>query len=137
MSSVHPDDIMSAINLDGDDGNVRNLNPFLIDPAGKAHHVCSMVSAGSHDPTKERNMTTKRLVLAASMMAFVAMSGQAYAGTTISDTRYWPSEVGPADPNSVQRAENAFDSNALYLAKMSRGIEATGPSYQGRPTGNY
>jgi hypothetical protein len=125
------------MNLDGDDGNVRNLNSFLVDPVGKAHHVCSTVSAGSHNPTKERNMTTKRLVLAASMMAFVAMSGQAYAGTTISDTRYWPSETNPAGQITGQRAESALNSNAFYSAKTSRGIEGTGQAYEGGPKGNY
>jgi hypothetical protein len=53
-------------------------------------------------------MITKRFVLATSMIVFVAMSGQAYAGTTISDNRYWPSEVSSADQNPVQRPENAF-----------------------------
>jgi hypothetical protein len=76
-------------------------------------------------------MITKRLVLATSMVAFVAMSGQGYAGTTISDKRYWPSEVGPAQ-NAVQRPENAYD-----LTETPRGIEATGQSYQGGPKGNY
>jgi hypothetical protein len=59
---------------------------------------------------RSEGMITKRFVLAASMTAFIAMSGQAYAGTTISDTRYWPSS---ANRNTVQRAENAFDSNAF------------------------
>jgi hypothetical protein len=66
------------------------------------------------------------------MMVFVAMSAQAYAGTTISDKRYWPSEVSSADQNTVQRAETAPDS-----AEMPRGIEASGQSHQGGPKGNY
>jgi hypothetical protein len=37
MSSAHPDALSSATNIDDED--VRKLNPFLIDPAGKAHHV--------------------------------------------------------------------------------------------------
>jgi hypothetical protein len=78
-------------------------------------------------------MITKRFVLATSMMMFVVMSGQAYAGTTISDKRYWPSEVSSAaDQTAVQRPENAFDS-----AEMPREIDATGQSYQGGPKGNY
>jgi hypothetical protein len=82
-------------------------------------------------------MITKRFVLAASV--FIAMSGQAYAGTTISDTRYWPSS---AKQNTVQRAENAFDSNAFYSnafysSETSRGIETTSQPYQGGPKGNY
>ena len=78
-------------------------------------------------------MITKRFVLATSTMLFVAMAGQAYAGTTISDKRYWPSEVNAAaDQNTVQRSENAYDS-----ADMPRGIEATGKSYQGGPKSDY
>jgi hypothetical protein len=77
-------------------------------------------------------MITKRFVLATSMMVFVAMSGQAYAGITISDKPYWPSEVNLADQNAVRRPENAFDS-----AETPRGIEATEQSYRDGPTGNY
>jgi hypothetical protein len=78
-------------------------------------------------------MTTKRFVQAAAVMVFIAMSGQAYAGTTISDTRYWPSEVSSADQNAVQRAENAFD-----LVATPQAIVATVRSYQGGPKGsNY
>src|SRR2546427_502233 len=86
--------------------------------------------------TQQRSeaMVTKRFVLAASMMVFIAISGQAYAGATISDTRYWPSS---ANQNTVQRAENAFDSNAFYLVETSRGIEAIPQPYQGGPKGNY
>jgi hypothetical protein len=83
--------------------------------------------------TQQRSeaMITKRFVVAASMMAFIAMSGQAYAGTTISDKRYWPSENSAADQNAVQRPENAFDS-----AEKPRGIEVTGRSYNGGPKVN-
>ena len=79
-------------------------------------------------------MITKRFVLATSMTVFIAMSGQAYAGTTISDTRYWPNS---AKQNTVQRAENAFDSNAFYSSETSRGIEITSQAYQGGPKRNY
>jgi hypothetical protein len=64
------------------------------------------------------------------MMMFVAMSGQAYAGATISDTRYWPSETTSAHQNAVQRAENTS-------AETPQGIEAAEQSYQGGPKGNY
>jgi hypothetical protein len=78
-------------------------------------------------------MTTKRFVLATAMVVFVAMLGQAYAGTTISDTRYWPSEASSADQNAVPSAENGFDT-----AETPRGIQATERSYQGGPKGsNY
>jgi len=43
-------------------------------------------------------------------MVLLAMSGRAYAGATISDTRYWPSEASSADQSAVQRPENAFAS---------------------------
>jgi hypothetical protein len=75
-------------------------------------------------------MTTKRFVLATSMAVFVVMSGQAYAGTTISDERYWPSEVSSADQNAIQRPENAFNS-----AETPRGTE--GRSYHGGPKESY
>ena len=75
-------------------------------------------------------MITRRFVLATSVMMFVAISGQAYAGTTISDKRYWPSEVGPAK-NAVQRPENAVAS-----AETPQGIEPADQSYQGGPKGN-
>jgi hypothetical protein len=74
-------------------------------------------------------MTTKRFVLATSMMIFVAMSGQAYAGATISDTRYWPGEATLAHQIAVDSAHNAS-------AKTPQGIEATEQSYQGGPKGN-
>jgi hypothetical protein len=77
-------------------------------------------------------MITKRFILATSVTVFVAMSGQAYAGTTISDKRYWPSEVSSADQNAVQRPENAFDS-----AETLRGTEAPEPSYHGGPKESY
>jgi len=77
-------------------------------------------------------MITKRFILATSMIVFVAISGQAYAGATISDKRYWPSEASSADQNAVQRPENAFDS-----AETPRGIEASGHSYHGGPKESY
>jgi hypothetical protein len=75
-------------------------------------------------------MITKRFVLAASMMVLV--TGQAYAGTTISDKRYWPSEASSADQNAVIGPETALDS-----MEMPRGIEVPGPSYHGGLKENY
>ena len=77
-------------------------------------------------------MTTKRFVVATSMMMLVAMSGQAFAGATISDKRYWPSEATLTYQNDVQRPENAYGS-----AETPQKIEATEQSYQGGPKGNY
>jgi hypothetical protein len=114
------------MNIDGGDEDVRKLNSFLIDPFGIAHHVVL------RRMTLQRSnaMITKRFVLAASMMVLV--TGQAYAGTTISDKRYWPSEASSADQNAVKGSENAFDS-----MEMPRGIEAPGPSYHGGPKESY
>jgi hypothetical protein len=79
--------------------------------------------------TQQRSnaVITKRFVLAASMMVLVA--GQAYAGTTISDERYWRSA---ADQNAVKGPETTFDA-----MEMPRGIEVPGPSYHGGPKENY
>ena len=77
-------------------------------------------------------MITKRLVLATSAMVFLAMAGQAYAGTAISDTRYWPSEVSSANHHAAQRTENAF-----YSAEMPRAIEVARPAYQGGPKESF
>jgi hypothetical protein len=76
-------------------------------------------------------MSTKRFVQAAAVMVLIAISGQAYAGTTISDTRYWPSEASSAGQHAVQRPENAF-----YSAARPQASVATAPSYQGGPKGN-
>jgi P pilus assembly chaperone PapD len=73
-------------------------------------------------------MNKKHLVLATSMMVLVATSGQAYAGTTISDTRYWPSEASSAESIPAQRAENAF---ALVAAPQAN--QAGDWSYHGGP----
>ena len=77
-------------------------------------------------------MNTKHFVLATSMMVLVAMSGQAYAGTTISDTRYWPSEASSVEQHPVQRTENAFAS-----VETPRANQAPERSYQGGPKVNY
>ena len=77
-------------------------------------------------------MIAKNFVLATAMIMFVAMSGQAYAGATISDTRYWPSEASSVARNPAQRVENTF-----YSAERPRGIEAAERSYQGGPKDDY
>ena len=121
-----------GINIDGDDDDVRNLNDFLIDTAGMAHHLLPGRASRAWEIEQRSNeMITKRFVLATSMMVLLAMSGRAYAGATISDTRYWPSEASSADQSAVQRPENAFAS-----AETPRAIETTGPVYQGGPKGN-
>jgi len=121
------DAIFSALpRRSGDVGNddVRALNAFLIDLVVTAHHLAG-------NPTRSKAMSTKRFVQAAAVMTFIAISGQAYAGTTISDTRYWPSEASAAGQNAAQRPERAF-----YFAARPQASVATAPSYQGGPKGN-
>jgi hypothetical protein len=77
-------------------------------------------------------MNTKHLVLATSMMVLVAMSGQASAGTTISDTRYWPSAASSVEQYPVQRAENAFAS-----VETPHASQAPERSYHGGPKTDY
>jgi hypothetical protein len=77
-------------------------------------------------------MTAKLIALATSMLVFVAISEQAYAGTTISDTRYWPTEAISPDQSAIQRLENGFASWERPPA-----LETTGPFYQGGPKENY
>ena len=58
-----------------------------------------------------RAMTTKRLLLSASL-AFAVISSPAFAGTTISDQRYWPDEAHAAAMSAAALPQNAFDSVA-------------------------
>lgn len=53
---------------------------------------------------REQTMSTKftkSLLAVSPLSSLVAMSANAYAGSTISDRRYWPSEVGPRAYSSV------------------------------------
>ncbi len=77
-------------------------------------------------------MATKHLVLATSMLIFTAISGQAFAGATISDRRYWPDETRASSVNVTPSAENAFDSMTPKQA-----IEHEGRAYEGGPKSDY
>ena len=71
-----------------------------------------------------------RPVLAISLLAsLVAMSATANAGATISDKRYWPSEVGP----SAYRAVNAQHAPHDAFAAIGQTSESSGPRYLGGP----
>jgi len=71
-----------------------------------------------------------RPVLAISLLAsLVAMSATAYAGATISDKRYWPSEVGP----SAYRAVNTQHAPHDAFAAIGRTSVSSGPRYLGGP----
>ncbi|MGY3617351.1 hypothetical protein [Bradyrhizobium sp. USDA 10063] len=52
---------------------------------------------------------TKPVLAISFLVSLVAMSATANAGATISDKRYWPSEVGPSSYYNTQHASrNAF-----------------------------
>ena len=57
-------------------------------------------------------MTKKRLLLSVSL-AFAVISSPAFAGTTISDERYWPDEAHVAAMSAAALPQNAFDSAAV------------------------
>jgi hypothetical protein len=58
-------------------------------------------------------MMTKALFLTTSMIAFAAISEPAFAGATISDTRYWPGEARPSTQTVVGHSSEAFASITL------------------------
>jgi hypothetical protein len=57
------------------------------------------------------------------------MSATANAGATISDKRYWPSEVGP----SAYRAVNTQHAPHDAFAAIGQTSESSGPRYLGGP----
>ena len=69
-------------------------------------------------------------VLAISLLAsLVAMSATANAGATISDKRYWPSEVGPNAYRTVATQHAPRDA----FAAIGQTSESYGPRYPGGP----
>jgi hypothetical protein len=91
--------------------------------------------------TKEQTMSTKftKPVLAISLLAsLVAMSATANAGATISDKRYWPSEVGPSAYRAVSTQHASRDAFAAIgrpasLAAVPAPAEEDTPHYVGGP----
>jgi hypothetical protein len=82
--------------------------------------------------TKEQTMSTKftKPLLAISLLAsLVAMSATANAGATISDRRYWPSEVGPSAYRTVSTQHAPRDA----FAAIGQTSESSGPRYLGGP----
>lgn len=79
------------------------------------------------------NMKSK-LTLAGSLLLVVASFGQAVAGPTISDKRYWPNEVGPSadrqsGPYARVPSSSSFDRQPAASGKTFR--------YQGGPKGTW
>jgi hypothetical protein len=75
-------------------------------------------------------MKTKNLALAASITILVAISGQAFARATGSNTRYWPEATGPSD--QVVHAFSAFDDPAM----ATQMVEPDAHRYHGGPKSN-
>jgi hypothetical protein len=79
-----------------------------------------------------------KLVFAGSLLLLSGTLGQAFAGTTISDKRYWPNEVGPAASASSARSSYAA---TRYDARAQIPAPAIAPrsfTYQGGPkTGSW
>jgi hypothetical protein len=83
------------------------------------------------EQTMSTNFTTP--LLAISLLAsLVAMSATANAGVTISDKRYWPSEVGPSAYRAVSTQHAPRDAFAA-IGETSETSEASSPRYLGGP----
>jgi hypothetical protein len=73
---------------------------------------------------------TRNLALAASIIMLVAISGQAFARATGSNTRYWPEPAISSDQQAVH-AYNAFDP-----AMAAPAVEPNTHRYEGGPKSN-
>jgi hypothetical protein len=83
----------------------------------------------------EQTMSTKftKPLLAISLLAsLVAVSATANAGATISDKRYWPSEVGPSAYHTVSTQHAPRDAFAA-IGETSEVAESSGTRYLGGP----
>ncbi len=72
---------------------------------------------------------TKPLLAISFLASLVAMSATANAGATISDKRYWPSEVGPGAYRTVSTQHAPRDA----FAAIGQASESDGPRYLGGP----
>jgi hypothetical protein len=82
--------------------------------------------------TKEQTMSamfTKPALAISLLASLVAMSATANAGATISDKRYWPSEVGPSAYSAVSTRHAPRDA----YAAIGQTSESSGPRYLGGP----
>jgi hypothetical protein len=65
------------------------------------------------------------------MMGLVAITGHAYAGTTVSDKRYWPGEARLSSQTVAWQLENALGS------AMAQSTGTVGRGYSGGPKSTY
>jgi len=80
--------------------------------------------------TKEHTMSAKftKPVLAISLLASLgAMTATANAGATISDKRYWPSEVGPSAYRAVSAQHATRDAYAA-IGRIASPAAALAPA---------
>jgi hypothetical protein len=85
-------------------------------------------------------MSTKHLLTISLLLPLVAISATAYAGSTISDKGYWPSEarrsaqITTVDSQRDLNAAFAYDRPALRMQPATRPNEAGSAwRYQGGP----
>ncbi len=87
-------------------------------------------------------MLTKHVLKISLLLPLVAMSATAYAGSTISDKSYWPSEARRSAQISTIGSQRDLNAAFAYDQPVSRLQPATNPSdvgssprYQGGPKG--
>ena len=72
-------------------------------------------------------MFTKPVLAISLLASLVAMSATANAGATISDKRYWPSEVGPSAYRAVSGQHAPRDVYAA-IGRIASPAEASAPA---------
>lgn len=80
-------------------------------------------------------MLRKRLLTISLLLPLVAISAAAQAGATISDKRYWPSEVGPSAHRTVG-SQNKL-SSAFASDRMTSRFQAATTVNEGRNVWRY
>ena len=84
-------------------------------------------------------MLTKHLLTISLLLPLVAISATAYAGSTISDKSYWPSEARQSTQDTTigsQRDSNsvyAYDWNSPRLQPANPNVGGSAWRYQGGP----
>ena len=85
-------------------------------------------------------MLTKRLLTISLLLPLVAISATAYAGSTISDKSYWPSEARQSVQDKTGGSQRDLNAAFAYDRAGSRLQPATNPDeagsaprYQGGP----
>jgi hypothetical protein len=85
-------------------------------------------------------MSTKHLLTISLLLPLMAISATAYAGSTITDKNYWPSDARPSAQTSAGGSQTDLGSALAYDRAASRLRPATNtndggfaPRYQGGP----